>query len=135
MSTVRLTNIFTVVLATLVYVTPAGADYITPGTGVDWNLDQLVTASGGVVTGGGVHQRFRVRSREDMAQDLRQLGHAELTSSTRSVGELRQAELGFLVSRFVLHFAVSSYDGNTRAYEGISCTRDGPGTPNLGPPG
>jgi parallel beta-helix repeat protein len=39
---------------------PATADYTTPGTGVDWTLDDLVVNSGGAVTGGDgayeVHQ-------------------------------------------------------------------------------
>jgi len=39
---------------------PALADYITPGTGIDWTMDDLVANSGGVVTGGAgaydVHQ-------------------------------------------------------------------------------
>jgi len=32
---------------------PAAADYATPGTGVDWTMDDLVANSAGAVTGGG----------------------------------------------------------------------------------
>ena len=55
-----------------------------------------------------------------MAQHLRQLGHAELAGSARSVGQLGQAELGSLVSRFVRHDAFGADDGNSGADEGIS---------------
>jgi hypothetical protein len=44
----------------LLAVGTAGADYVTPGTGVDWTMDDLVLHSGGVVTGGSgaydIHQ-------------------------------------------------------------------------------
>ncbi len=41
------------VLAAVLLATAAQAAYTTPGLGVDWTLDDLVAASGGVVTGGG----------------------------------------------------------------------------------
>ena len=41
------------VLAAILLATVAQAAYTTPGLGVDWTMDNLVAASGGVVTGGG----------------------------------------------------------------------------------
>jgi parallel beta-helix repeat protein len=55
-----LTSLVMAVCVVALAATPAAADYITPGTGVVWTMDDLVANSGGAVTGGGgayeVHQ-------------------------------------------------------------------------------
>src|SRR5690606_21623488 len=45
-----------------------------------------------IVAGGGIHQHGRVIEGDEVTQDLRQLGGAELTRSTGAVRELRQAQ-------------------------------------------
>lgn len=45
-------------LAALLLTTTAHAAYTTPGTGVDWTMDDLVAMSGGVVTGSDGHFDF-----------------------------------------------------------------------------
>lgn len=54
----RLLTVLTAVLAAVLLATVASAAYTTPGTGVDWTLDDLVAMSGGVVTGGGANYEF-----------------------------------------------------------------------------
>ena len=41
----------TIILAMILFSSQIFAQYTTPNTGVNWNLDNLVTNSGGVVTG------------------------------------------------------------------------------------
>ena len=60
---------------------------------------------GGVVAGGGIHQRLLALEGNQMTQDLRQLGHAEFTRSPSSVGKLGQADPGLLISGLLCHFA------------------------------
>jgi len=58
---------------------------------------------GGVVAGRGVHQRFSTLDGDQVTQDLRQLGHAELTGSAGSVSKLGQPDPGPFVPGFVRH--------------------------------
>ncbi len=55
---VRLLTVLTAVLVTVLLATTASAAYTTPGSGVDWTLDDLVAMSGGVVTGSGANFEF-----------------------------------------------------------------------------
>jgi hypothetical protein len=49
-----------------------------------------------------------------MTQDLRQLGYAELRRSPGSVGELGQADPGLLISGLLCHFARRASMGSGR---------------------
>lgn len=55
----------------LVAACPALADYATPGTGVDWTMDQLVANAGGAVTGSAgvyqVHEAFFISLNDRLA--------------------------------------------------------------------
>ena len=57
----------------------------------------------GIIAGGGVHEDARVLDAWQMAQDLRQVGGAELAGSAGAVRERREAEPGCLVERFDRH--------------------------------
>ncbi len=49
---------YLIIMAAIMFATAASAAYTTPGFGVDWTMDDLVAASGGVVTGGGGSYQF-----------------------------------------------------------------------------
>ena len=57
----------------------------------------------GVVAGGGVDQDPRVPDCGQMAQDLRQIGGAELTGSTRAVRERGETNPWLLIPRRLCH--------------------------------
>jgi parallel beta-helix repeat protein len=77
---------------------PALADYVTPGTGVQWTLDDLVAASGGAVTGS--EGQYTVHASVTVSlTDRLELQHSQTLVFADTSGEVQLDIHGSLIGR------------------------------------